>query len=179
VTNPRLFQVNLHDEDEPETPVSSAPRQMHPIPNSPPPSFHSRASSIISPQTRVDPTLADAFDADEDESEDESDDRQRLVRGNSYSVSDDDSQRSGNGAISLGTTTASSDPSQRTPGSTGVIPSGAGAPFRIYGSGIQSDGVFSNLTAKPERGGQVKEEQPPVSHMLSIPTTCARFTFKA
>lgn len=32
----------------------------------------------------------------------------------------------------------------------------------VFGSGIQSDGVFSNLTAKPERGGSEKEEQPPV-----------------
>jgi len=30
----------------------------------------------------------------------------------------------------------------------------------VYGGGVQSDGVFSNLTAKPEVGE--KEEQPPV-----------------
>lgn len=32
--------------------------------------------------------------------------------------------------------------------------------MRVYGGGIQSDGVFSNLNAKPETG-EVKEEQPP------------------
>ena len=53
---------------------------MHPIPNSPPPSFHSRHAS---PERRnhVDPDLADAFGGDDDESDDEADDRQRLVQG--------------------------------------------------------------------------------------------------
>lgn len=32
---------------------------------------------------------------------------------------------------------------------------------RVYGGGIQSDGVFSNLTAKPERGNNEKDEAPP------------------
>jgi hypothetical protein len=38
----------------------------------------------------------------------------------------------------------------------------AGAAGRVYGSGIQADGVFSNLSAKPERTEGEKEEQPPV-----------------
>ena len=40
---------------------------------------------------------------------------------------------------------------------------------RVYGGGIQSDGVFSNLTAKPERAGEEKEELPPVGFALSTP----------
>jgi hypothetical protein len=32
---------------------------------------------------------------------------------------------------------------------------------RVYGGGIQSDGVFSNLAAKPERGEPEKDELPP------------------
>lgn len=142
-----VLQVNAHDEDEPETPVTAVPR--HAIPNSPPPSFHSRASSLER-RRRVDPTLADAFGTDGDDSDDEADDRQRLVRGNSSSAEPG---------------------SSRTPSSEGAgpteepeetrLPAAAGASSRVYGGGIQADGVFSNLTAKPDRGAE-KEEQPPV-----------------
>lgn len=148
-------QVNPHEDDEPETPVATTQRrQTQPTPHSPPPSFHSRASSILDGdrERRVDPDLADAFDDDE-ESDDESDDRQRLVRGNSFPVD-----------TPTGTIPAMRTPPQR-PTSQIVhasVGGGSQATSRIYGGGIQSDGVFSNLTAKPERTEGEKEEQPPV-----------------
>ncbi|KKY34778.1 putative metal homeostatis protein bsd2 [Diaporthe ampelina] len=99
----RYERVNAQDEEDAPSPIAAARTPRSSLPNSPPPSFHSRASSAA-PRNRTvqDPTLADAFDADESDSDDEPDDRQRL-----------------------------------------------------------NEGVFSNLTAKPERGGTEKEEQPP------------------
>lgn len=148
----RYERVNDHDLDDPQSPDSpTTPGQQQPIPNSPPPSFHSRASSIQSREhgNRVDPDLADAFDA-EDDSDDEADDTQRLVRGTS--------------------TPGSNTPPSSTADSTRQAPSSVPAPqpprstthtpLRVYGGGIQSDGVFSNITARPETG-EVKEEQPP------------------
>jgi Protein of unknown function (DUF2370) len=128
----------------------AAPQQMHPIPNSPPPSFHSRASSRER-RRRVDPALADAFDTDGDESEDESDDRQRLVRNNSFPTESAEST-----AVSNNT---SSGPVVEQPATQ--VSSGSGG-SRVYGGGIQADGVFSNLSAKPERAEAEKDEQPPV-----------------
>ncbi|KAK3346364.1 hypothetical protein B0T25DRAFT_277804 [Lasiosphaeria hispida] len=151
----RYARVNAHDDDEPESPASRT------IPNSPPPSFHSRASSILSRErdARVNADLADAFDTDGDESEEESDDRQRLVRGPS--------------SIAIGSATHA-DPNDSRPMPTRRPPprsqseisapptaGSAQASSRVYGGGIQSDGVFSNLAAKPDRGGEEKDEMPP------------------
>ncbi|KAI0121718.1 hypothetical protein BJ170DRAFT_599886 [Xylariales sp. AK1849] len=152
-------RVNTQDHDDLDTPISStAPSLRQRTPNSPPPSFHSRASSFERRrQTVSDPTLADAFDADDDESDDEPDDRQRLMRQNSLPVSGgstptDGSDRSDRpGAPERQVTQW---PTQPATGST------AQASSRIYGGGIQSDGVFSNIMARPETGEKV-EEQPP------------------
>ncbi|KAK4118660.1 hypothetical protein N657DRAFT_713455 [Parathielavia appendiculata] len=145
----RYERVNAHDVDEPETPNASLPNSTYPIPNSPPPSFHSRASSRERSNT-VNSDLADAFDAGGDDSDDEADDRQRLVRGNS--------------TPSFNSTTQASQASTQTGGQStqpqrpvSVAPTTS----RVYGSGIQSDGVFSNMSARPERGDAEKEELPP------------------
>lgn len=160
-TDIRIFsQVNSHaEEDEPETPTTPVPRLTHPTPNSPPPSFHSRASSITARERHgaVDSALADAFDSDDDDSDgDEPDVRQRLVRGNSFPV---DNGSSGSIPASDGVARPAVPERQVT-----QLPQagGSGAPLRIFGSGIQSDGVFSNLSAKPERSDGEKDEQPPV-----------------
>ncbi|TEA21450.1 Metal homeostatis protein BSD2 [Colletotrichum sidae] len=144
----RYERVNAHDEDDFDAPNSAPPRNSQPIPNSPPPSFHSRASSRD--RRGVDPTLADAFDTDGDDSDDDADDRQRLVRADSTHTSRDVSRNP-------------SDSRPQPERNVTQLPAAAGptAGGRIYGSGIQNEGVFSNLTAKPERGGEVKEEQPP------------------
>ncbi|KAH8201712.1 hypothetical protein TruAng_004150 [Truncatella angustata] len=147
-------QDNDHDHDDGDTPISAIPpsaRQR--IPSSPPPSFHSRASSFERRrQQNVDPTLADAFDADGDDSDDdEPDDRQRLVRQSSFPVS-----------TRSATPERPSAPERQTaqrpdaPGGSNAQPSS-----RIYGGGMQSDGVFSNMMARPARGEKVVEEQPP------------------
>ncbi|KAI1485916.1 metal homeostatis protein bsd2 [Biscogniauxia mediterranea] len=153
--SPRYERVNTQDDDN-DTPASQRSR----IPNSPPPSFHSRASSASTEPRRqgVDPTLADAFDTDGDDSDDEPDDRQRLVRGNSFPVNNNSS-----------TATPSSDGGERrsyVPPRQASQHAATGASNhsqtnRVYGGGIQSDGVFSNMTARPERGEKVVEEAPP------------------
>ncbi|KAM7218052.1 Protein of unknown function (DUF2370) domain containing protein [Rhypophila decipiens] len=148
----RYERVNAHDEDEPETPtVSAVPRQLQTIPNSPPPSFRSRRSSreINGP---VNPDLADAFESDGEWSDDEADDRQRLVRSNTSPLSASPTEHLP--PVQPQTTAQ--------PAAAPPAPAGSASRVRgVFGGGIQSDGVFSNLTAKPERGGVEKEEQPP------------------
>ena len=152
-------QVNAHDADEPETPTAPLPRPTHPIPNSPPPSFRSRASSRERAGA-VNDDLADAFDADGDDSDDEADDRQRLVRGNSTP-----SFSEATPATAATTPPAGQSAPQQRP--VGAAPTTS----RVYGSGIQADGVFSNLSAKPERGDGEKDELPPVSHYAPCSST--------
>lgn len=102
----------------------------------------------------MDSTLADAFDTDGDDSDDEPDDRQRLVRGNSFPLSTHSAQA---GSDTRNGNTRPTAPERQVT----QFPAPAGS--RVYGGGIQSDGVFSNLAAKPEVGGAVeKEEMPPV-----------------
>ncbi|KAK3314173.1 hypothetical protein B0H66DRAFT_373075 [Apodospora peruviana] len=160
----RYERVNAHDEDiddEPETPIAPLPRQSQPIPNSPPPSFHSRASSIISREQdrRVNPDLADAFDTDGDESDDEADDRQRLVRGGDSGSSSPTVSTNATGQIQL--PVAAQTPATSVSAGSVAGRSSARGGGVVFGSGIQSDGVFSNLAAKPERDAAEKEEQPP------------------
>ncbi|KAI8624175.1 hypothetical protein F5Y19DRAFT_337466 [Xylariaceae sp. FL1651] len=156
----RYERVNTQD-DDPDTPITPSSLQPQRIPNSPPPSFHSRSSSSERRTQDVNPDLADAFDTDGDDSDDEPDDRQRLMRGNSFPISQ--------GAAAASQTMAGSGSEPSAPGlQTTPSPSSAagnsaqasGNP-RIYGGGIQSDGVFSNMTARPERGEKIVEEAPP------------------
>ncbi|SPO05526.1 related to metal homeostasis protein [Cephalotrichum gorgonifer] len=135
------------------SPTAAPPlREMNPIPNSPPPSFHSRNTSPER-RARVDQDLEDAF-GDDDDSEDESDDRQRLVRGN-HSTPTAEPTSSGRESPSAPAPTTTRNGYQSVP-----QPSGAAA-GRVYGGGSQADGVFSNMAAKPERGDGEKEEMPP------------------
>lgn len=127
---------------------------MHPIPNSPPPSFHSRHASPERRNRRVDPDLADAFGGDDEESDDEADDRQRLVQGTTAPAEPAGPARDeGTAQPATGRNGYSSVPQ----------PSGAAQAGRVYGGGSQADGVFSNMSAKPERGDSENDEQPPVS----------------
>ncbi|KAK4225702.1 hypothetical protein QBC38DRAFT_253798 [Podospora fimiseda] len=151
----RYERVNTRDEEDPETPIAPLPRPTYPIPNSPPPSFHSRASSINNRNNRVNADLEDAFDVDED-SDDDADDTQRLVRGSNTTPSNSDAASSqANGGSASQTSAPSSQPQIQRP--IGAAPTTT----RVYGGGIQSDGVFSNLSAKPETGEPVKDELPP------------------
>ena len=99
--------------------------------------------------------MAEAFDDGSlsDDEENGGDDRQRLMRGNptvtpnSTDAADPTGQESQR--PDLGTRTV-----------TQLPPPTAGIPYRTFQS--SNDGVFANLNAKPERGGE-KEEMPPVS----------------
>ena len=136
------------------------------IPSSPPPSFRSRASSPTSRHTAVDQNLADTFDADGSDSDEDNDgdDRQRLMRGTPTSSSTDqiDNQST--------LTPTSEDPRPIVERRQTHIPVFAAPPpqtnGRVYGGGSGSDGVFANLSAKPERGEKL-EEHPPVGFIPS------------
>ncbi|KAH8819635.1 hypothetical protein F5884DRAFT_761271 [Xylogone sp. PMI_703] len=142
MSSQRYERVSGHDEDE--SPISPQ------IPDSPPPSFRSRASSPTSRHTAnstVDQNLADAFDADGSDSDDDNDgdDRQRLMRGSPSSSTPQETGATG------GVTEAERYiPPQPTPRPTG----------RVYGGGTGSDGVFANLSAKPEVGEKLEEHPP-------------------
>lgn len=148
-------RVNTQDNDDPDALLErsrAALRTARRAPNSPPPSFHSRTSSLErrrQAQQNVDPTLADAFD-DDDDSDDEADDRQRLVRSNTLNNAGDASRSS----------PPSPPQAQAHWSEAAAAGNNAAASGRIYGGGIQSDGVFSNMTARPERE-KVVEEMPP------------------
>ncbi|KAI3319840.1 hypothetical protein HD806DRAFT_250552 [Xylariaceae sp. AK1471] len=160
----RYERVNTQD-DDPDTPITPSSLQPQRIPNSPPPSFHSRGSSIERRPHNVDSDLADAFDTDGDNSDDESDDRQHLMRRNSVPVSIFPVPHS----IAASSQTSTTDETRSSAGrqTTQLQSSSAGngtqstGNSRTYGGGIQSDGVFSNLSARPERGEKIVEEAPP------------------
>ncbi|KAL8708785.1 MAG: hypothetical protein Q9220_006346 [cf. Caloplaca sp. 1 TL-2023] len=160
---------NSDRDDDPSD--AQANDDFHSVPSSPPPSFRSRASSptsrpLLTSQdpliSEVDRTLADTFDdgsASDTESNDGGDDRQRLVRGNT--IPPIDSQ-----TTTTTTTTDGSRPvqTQRTvtgfPGVTPIVPGRTrGMPYSTFTS--SNDGVFANLSAKPERGEKLEEEKPP------------------
>lgn len=153
------FQVNAQDDEDHHVPSAQSPL----TPQSPPPSFHSRASSIAPRNRQVsDLTLADAFDADESDLDDEPDDRQRLVRQNSDPITPGGSQGTLSSATSGSSSTSPHAAASNPSAAAAAAAAAANSNNRLFGSGIQRDGVFSNLTAKPERAGTEKEEQPPV-----------------
>jgi hypothetical protein len=139
-------QINGQDEDDFGARNNNNNNNLsHPVPHSPPPSFHSRSSSP-QPTRQVDSTLADAFD-DDDDSDDEVDDRRRLMRQNSTPSMEN----------------VNTIPTPAQPAAPAPTPSGSRS-TRIVGGGSGSDGVFANLSARPERGGSdsEKDELPPV-----------------
>lgn len=151
-------QVSPNDEDTPISPQ---------IPTSPPPSFRSRASSPTSRHNRndsqgsnVNQTLADTFDADglDSDEENDGDDRQRLMRGTPSTSSAEQP--------TLESTTDRADGTrpptvQRRITHLPVFTPSPAPTGRVYGGGSGSDGVFANLSAKPETGEKL-EEHPPV-----------------
>lgn len=159
--------ANADDNDH----LSSAP-----IPNSPPPSFRSNDSSprnshAAHRRTPSNPRddLADAFNGSGSDTEDENDgdDRQRLMRGNpsataaSGSATPGSAEAQADGAIQLTETPQVTRPVGQAP-----------IQGRVYGGG-SGDGVFANLSAKPERGEKLIEEFPPVSTLYPSLTFCS------
>jgi Protein of unknown function (DUF2370) len=103
--------------------------------------------------------LADTFDADglDSDEENDGDDRQRLMRGTLSTSASPPTELVnsetvpapvGNRPIERRNTTLPT-----------FVPVTTG---RVYGGGSGSDGVFANLSAKPESGEKL-EEHPPVS----------------
>lgn len=132
------------------------------VPSSPPPPFRSRASSIgsrrhgshHSPEP-VDQTLEDTFDAGpnaDDEHNALEDDRQRLIH--DAAVAHDQIQGTRPG-VSRNITVLPSFFTSNRSRQTGP-------------SAMSNDGVFANLSAKPEKGEKL-EEQPPVSPFPPLP----------
>lgn len=132
---------------------------------SPPPSFRSRASSVTQHHTNserdplvsdADRTLADTFDSpSDDDSDDEHtprlDDRQRVMSGRPIDHrSGDNTPISPDGRPAI---------ERRVTQLPVFAPTTANG---TYGRGNASDGVFANLSAKPERGGEELDEKPPV-----------------
>ncbi|KAF2175063.1 hypothetical protein K469DRAFT_647616 [Zopfia rhizophila CBS 207.26] len=168
----RYERISEHDEDD--SPMS--PLQQYSIPSSPPPSFHSRASSPTGASRRLlsddtlandaDRTLADTFDSpsDDDDSDDGNgdgmDDRQRLMRGNpAESLGAEEARESDERPRGI----------QRRVTQLPVFNIQPAARGRIYGGG-QNDGVFANLSAKPTRGEEV-EEKPPTYEQAAADAT--------
>ncbi|KIV99876.1 uncharacterized protein PV09_08543 [Verruconis gallopava] len=124
------------------------------IPDSPPPSFHSWASS---PVLRNDPLTSDAdrelhdtFDSpSDDEGSDREDDaehgRRLLVRSDTADSRSGASSRTTGGAPAV----------ERRVTQIPVLYAG-----RTFGGGNSNDGVFANLSAKPTRGEEVDEKPP-------------------
>ncbi|OAF99763.1 uncharacterized protein CC84DRAFT_1169263 [Paraphaeosphaeria sporulosa] len=166
----RYERVAANDDDDDTVDTPQSPQAPFAIPASPPPSFHSRASSPAAAASRrllsddplandADGTLADTFDADSDDDEDESDDRQRLMRGNpdEQREADDNTLRPVRPGRQRSVT--------QLPVFNTVAPTGG----RIYGGG-QNDGVWANLSAKPTRGEEA-EEKPPTYEQAAADAT--------
>lgn len=97
----------------------------------------------------VDQNLADTFDADgSDDEENDGDDRQRLMRGEAAASTE----------IITMEPAADGRPAVQRRVTQLISPTPTG---RVYGGGSGSDGVFANLSAKPEKGEKI-EEHPPV-----------------
>ena len=154
------IQVPGSEAEVPQTPHDGEPQ----TPDSPPPPFRSRASSIASRRHPsqyssgpVDRTLEDTFDAGPNADVDNDaidDDRQRLMRD--------------------AATRSSQDPGTRRSGFARAVTSlpsifGSSRGRNTGPSATSNDGVFANINAKPESGEKM-EEQPPVSrsHLVDI-----------
>ncbi|EKD15075.1 uncharacterized protein L3040_003724 [Drepanopeziza brunnea f. sp. 'multigermtubi'] len=144
----RYERVSANDAESPLSPT---------IPRSPPPSFRSRASSPNSRHATAmeDQNLADTFDADGSDSDEENDgdDRQRLMRGASVVTLTEQID---------GTDSEVQRPTviERRPMPFPAFVPQTPTNGRVYGGGSGSDGVFANLSAKPERGEKLEEHPP-------------------
>jgi hypothetical protein len=161
------------DHDSSPSPVTAHGTQQWP-PASPPPSFHSRASSPNGGASRrllsddplandEDRTLADTFDSDSDDDEDADgrDDRQRLMRATPRP--DDEPATPG---------------IQRRVTEIPVFNTQTPSSGRVYGGG--NGGVWANLSAKPTRGEDAEEKPPVRASTLQSPPylTVSRHTNK-
>lgn len=103
--------------------------------------------------------MADTFDDGEGsdgDGEDGGDDRQRLMRGTATHQSVEEGiAQDGNRPAAI---------PRRVTELPAFLPPASDTIRRVYGGGSTSvnDGVFANLSAKPEKGEKIEEEKPPV-----------------
>jgi hypothetical protein len=109
----------------------------------------------------ADRELADTFDDGSDDENDGLDDRQRLMRGSpTESMNLGESQQSGgDGHDNQGDNPRQAIERRVTQLPVFSTPSAAESGRRVYGG---NDGVFANLSAKPQAGEDL-DEKPPVS----------------
>lgn len=145
------FQIT-HQDDPDDSPLNS------PQSHSPPPSFHSRASSLHRAERQnlisdEDRTLADTFETpSDDESDDETntrrlDDRQRVMSGRPHNDSSPPTPTSPDGRPGV----------ERRVTQLPVYPATTNnnRPAPVH------DGVFANLSAKPSPSDDALDEKPP------------------
>jgi hypothetical protein len=160
LTNLTSTQVNAHDDDDVDSPITP-PGTQH-TPSSPPPSFRSRDSSPSSRRllaqdplsNGADQDLADTFD-DGSDAENEVDDRQRLMRAEPTTPS------------TIETTTPANPQQPRVERRITELP--AFRPQPRSSQAPANDGVFANLAAKLDRGEQLDEKPPVCPHPSLIP----------
>lgn len=179
MSNQRYEQVSTYDDEgngcqsinspQGQTSGHPYPDQVYPIPNSPPPSFHSRSSSfsstrLLSPTGAADVAggadraLADTFDGleseDEDDGADDIDSRRRLMRVDPGHAEGHRPYAGANAGDDARTTTVMEGRATQFTGATTTV---------RWGGGTANDGVFANLSAKPAIGGEdeVHEKPPP------------------
>ncbi|KAF7191682.1 Metal homeostatis protein BSD2 [Pseudocercospora fuligena] len=134
------------------------------VPNSPPPSFRSRASSRRpsrddQPQrAEADHDLDDAFAAPSDDDSDDEDarDRRRLIH-----------NTEANSAVESPSLPRPGGPARQVTQFPTVAPGSSSG--RVIGAG-QTDGVFSNISAKPRPGDDI-EEKPPTYEQAAADAT--------
>ena len=173
IANRASIQIAAQDADD-EHHSNAVEQSPIPVPNSPPPSFRSRASSRRPSQSdnharnEENRDLHDAFDApSDDDSDDENTDQRRLI------------QRTPSRSSSGSEASTSQQQPPRRPASpqrtvtqipvyapTPAAPTGG----RIYGGGSGSDGVWANINAKP-RAGEDVEEKPPTYEQAAADAT--------
>ena len=173
--------LQVSDRDDDGAPRISDDHDHQPMtPASPPPSFHSRASSptahhllsahdpLISDAERA---LADSFDSPSDDEDIHGVDDRRIHRGAEPSETtaqgggSPPASEAGRRGVERRVTQLPIFPSSTSTAST---PTASAAPGRGL-SRPTNDGVFANLSAKPERG-EKSEDQPPVcdSYLTSV-----------
>lgn len=162
MSSQRYERVNAHEDDDTDD-IPSPRSRIDATPSSPPPSFHSRSSSLSSRRllrdsshpSEADQTLADTFgEGDGSDEEDEPDDRQRLMRATVESAEQNHGIDSSSAPNSETPNAFPSSDVSRRP-TTFSAPTG---PSRVITSA--NDGVFANMAAKPERG-EKNEDLPP------------------
>lgn len=169
MSSQKYERVSSNDEEDCQE-TSQRPSNTETTPSSPPPSFRSRASSPSSRHllsedpitTEAERTLADTFDDgsdSDDEGHNEGDDRQRLMRANTHqSESEERVLHDGDGPNLPGAVTRLPIVVPPVSSNTPARPYTGATPFSTFSH--SNDGVFANLSAKPERGEKL-EEQPP------------------